>query len=136
MHEDADLARPSRRYPRYPYEAQVQVQCLQWDQLRTLSTSDISKGGLFIRTPEPAPPKTPVRLSLSTPSLGRAVVLTGEVAHAIDAARAQELGREAGMGVCFQNIDAAVQRALQQLTEMAQRRGRSASRQIHAFGST
>jgi uncharacterized protein (TIGR02266 family) len=67
------------------------------------AVADLSEGGLYLQTREPAPVGTPVRMALALPLVGEARICTlvGVVAwRELDG-----LGRQRGLGVSFDAAD-------------------------------
>src|SRR5262249_53378783 len=69
-----------RNEPRVQMELAAYVRCDSWHALRRLYTSDLSQGGMALRSPEPAPPGAPVRIALTMPD-GLRLRLRGEVRY-------------------------------------------------------
>jgi len=65
---------------RVPMELAAYVRCESWHALRRLYTSDLSQGGIALRSPEPAAPGAPVRIALTLPD-GLRLRLKGEVRY-------------------------------------------------------
>ena len=101
-----------QRYTRFVSRDRVVVSFPGREQLRILWTSDISKGGMFIESDDPPEHGASLEISLETP--GGNLMLEAEVVHVIDPARARQIGRSAGVGVEFKNLDRARREALRQ----------------------
>src|SRR5262245_52474650 len=69
-----------RTEQRVNMELAAYVRCESWHALRRLYTSDLSQGGMALRSPEPAPPGVPVRIALTLPD-GLRLRLKGEVRY-------------------------------------------------------
>lgn len=87
-------------------------------------TSNISLGGVFVRTASPAAFGTVVRLSLELPGTSQAVPVTGQVAFVLPADQAARQGKVPGMGVRFARLDSAVQETLAAYVETLQKKSR------------
>lgn len=87
-------------------------------------TSNISLGGVFVRTASPAPFGTVVRLSLELPGTSQAVPVTGQVAFVLPPDQAARQGKVPGMGVRFARLDQAVQETLAAYVETLQRKSK------------
>jgi type IV pilus assembly protein PilZ len=64
-------------------------------------TKNISKGGIFIKTPSPLPVGTRFMFELAIPAFPEPVQLDGEVTWALDEALAAATSQDAGMGIRF-----------------------------------
>lgn len=87
-------------------------------------TSNISLGGVFVRTASPSAFGTVVRLSLELPGTSQAVPVTGQVAFVLPADQAARQGKVPGMGVRFARLDSAVQETLAAYVETLQKKSR------------
>jgi c-di-GMP-binding flagellar brake protein YcgR len=94
---------------RVPARLQVDVPLSNWDQVRSVYTTNISKGGMLFTLASPASMPAAVELTLTLPD-GKKVTLQSEVRHV---AR-REGTTEFDVGVQFQNLDAATQRAFEE----------------------
>lgn len=73
--------------------------------LQRLFSADLSRGGMFIRTPRPVPEGTPVEVFLE--AKGRVLRFgRGEVRHALPLGQASQKGRLPGFGVRFIGLPA------------------------------
>jgi type IV pilus assembly protein PilZ len=95
-------------------------------------TKNISKGGMFIKTPRPLPIGSRCQFSFTLPALSEPLVLEGEVSWAVPPEAAQARNEDAGMGVKFVFKDAAAQREFKDLIErmMEDSLGPSATRAL------
>jgi c-di-GMP-binding flagellar brake protein YcgR len=93
---------------RLPARLQVEVPLANWEQVRSVYTTNISKGGLLFTLASPASIPAAVDLTLTLPD-GSKVTLQSEVRHV---AR-REGTAEFDVGVQFQSLDAATQRAFE-----------------------
>ena len=75
-------------------------------------SSNISMGGVFVRTSSPAAFGSVVRLSLELPGSGQSLPVTGQVAFVLAPDEAARQGKVPGMGVRFSRLDPVVQEAL------------------------
>lgn len=82
------------------------------DQFLYDYATNISLGGVFIRSQNPLPVGTKLRVQFSLPGLEETVVTWGEVAHVIEE-RAKEGFR--GMGIRFDDLDPKSKRVIDQL---------------------
>ncbi|MBK8479684.1 MAG: Hsp70 family protein [Proteobacteria bacterium] len=89
-----------RRDPRYPVTWAVTIRAADWLEVQRLSTENVSRGGLFIRTASHALPGTRLQIELTLPD-GTVFPADGEVIHSITRERAQAEGVAAGIGVRF-----------------------------------
>jgi c-di-GMP-binding flagellar brake protein YcgR len=107
----SSLAQPSlapenrRSSPRIDARLEVEV-ALSWEQLRSVYTDNISKGGLLFSIEPPVKIPAEIKLSLRLPG-GEALELTGEVRHV----KPNSAGR-CDVGVQFVHLDPAVEAEL------------------------
>lgn len=97
-----------REAERVTARLQVDVPLANWEQVRSVYTTNISKGGLLFTLASPASMPAAVDLTLTLPD-GKKVTLQSEVRHV---AR-REGTAEFDVGVQFQNLDAATRRAFE-----------------------
>jgi uncharacterized protein (TIGR02266 family) len=121
---DSDFIREDSRIP---VQLSVRVRLETWDQFSTLYTRDLSRGGVFLSMPDPAPPGTQLNLEVAAPD-GRQIVLRGQVQHTISPETAAAEGKLAGVGVRFLEMDDDERDALGALMAEA--------RSVAASGST
>jgi c-di-GMP-binding flagellar brake protein YcgR len=93
---------------RVPAKLQVDVPLANWDQVRQVYTTNISKGGLLFTLASPASIPAAIELTLTLPDGGK-VTLQAEVRHV---AR-REGSAEFDVGVQFASLDPAAQRAFE-----------------------
>jgi uncharacterized protein (TIGR02266 family) len=74
------------------------------EDFRHRYTRDLSRGGVFIQTPNPRPPGSKVVLVLEPPASDQ-VSLLGEVVTAVDAEDARARGLQPGMGIRFLDLE-------------------------------
>ncbi len=102
----------TRKHQRAAVNLLIDYQTL--DQFFHDYATNISLGGVFIRSRNPLPVGTKLRVAFSLPGLTDMVETVGEVAHVLD-----ERSREgyAGMGIRFQDLDPLSKRVVDQLIE-------------------
>jgi c-di-GMP-binding flagellar brake protein YcgR len=88
---------------------QIEVPLANWEQVRSVYTTNISKGGLLFSLTSPASMPAAVDLTLTLPD-GKKVTLQSEVRHV---AR-REGSTEFDVGVQFQELDPATRRAFEE----------------------
>lgn len=92
----------ARSFPRAPFTAAIRY--FEWDRPREAHASEISAGGLFLRTRELLPEGSFITLRLLLPGAGHAFTVLGKVVHVM---RGSHVGHKpAGMGVEFLDIGA------------------------------
>lgn len=89
-----------RKHARYPTAWAVEIKATDWHEVLSLSTRDVSRGGLFVSTDEPLPLNTRVEVTLVLPD-ETVFQIEGEVVHRLLPARAETLGRAPGFGLRF-----------------------------------
>jgi c-di-GMP-binding flagellar brake protein YcgR len=94
---------------RVPARLQVEVPLANWEQVRSVYTTNISKGGLLFSMASPASIPAAVDLTLTLPD-GKKVTLQSEVRHV---AR-RDGTTEFDVGVQFQELDAPTRRAFEE----------------------
>ena len=94
---------------RVPARLQIEVPLDDWKQVRSVYTTNISKGGLLFTLKSPASMPAAVDLTLTLPDGGK-VTLQSEVRHV---AR-REGTAEFDVGVQFQDLEPKVREALEQ----------------------
>lgn len=82
------------------YESTLEVQFDNFPDLATEFTSNISKGGMFVRCPKPPPLRTKIDLRLKLPS-EEVVALRAEVVHVLTPEVAATMKTSPGVGVAF-----------------------------------
>ncbi|MEW5848851.1 MAG: PilZ domain-containing protein [Myxococcota bacterium] len=104
-------AAPSFRHePRLKSNTTVRVQIPGREALAELAASNLSKGGLFVETPDPPAVGTRLTVQLTTP--GGALTLHAEVVHRLDDAKARAFGQKPGAGLQFVDYDNEKRREL------------------------
>jgi c-di-GMP-binding flagellar brake protein YcgR len=94
---------------RVPARLQIEVPLADWKQVRSVYTTNISKGGLLFTMKSPASMPAAVELTLTLPDGGK-VTLQSEVRHV---AR-REGTAEFDVGVQFQDLEPQARAALEQ----------------------
>lgn len=79
-------------------------------------TEDISKGGIFVKTINPLPVRTPVKILLEVPGF-EGLELSGSVVYVLKEEEAVKIGRSPGNGVEFQNLSPEQSRKLTEMVE-------------------
>jgi len=97
-----------RTQERVPVKLQVEVPLANWEQVRSVYTTNISKGGLLFTLSSPASMPAAVDLTLTLPD-GRKVTVQSEVRHV---AR-RDGSTDFDVGVQFQELDAETRRAFE-----------------------
>lgn len=98
-----------RAAERVPARLQIEVPLANWEQVRSVYTTNISKGGLLFTLASPASMPAAIDLTLTLPD-GAKVTLQSEVRHV---AR-REGTTEFDVGVQFQELEPATRQALEQ----------------------
>lgn len=104
-----------RQFTRLPVNLMIDYQVL--DQFLYDYATNLSLGGVFIRSSNPLPVGTKLRVQFSLPGLKQMVVTWGEVAHVVEE-RAKE--GFTGMGIRFDDLDAGAKKLIDQLIGLAQ----------------
>jgi len=91
---------PERRHRRYTVEWNVEIETEDWSDALQLATENISRGGIFVRSPQPPPKGSRVKVGLCLPD-GTTLRVEGEVVHLVTAERAAADGMAAGFGLRF-----------------------------------
>lgn len=104
-----------RSVPRFRNRTEIDVHLAGREDLQTLWTKDISKGGLFVTTSSPPSSGTHVTVDLKTPD--GSLQLKAEVVHVLDAAAATAAGIDPGVGLQFIDLDAERRDALERYVD-------------------
>ena len=88
-----------RRAPRYKKYFKVNVE--DSDKLMELYIRDISRGGVYVVTPDAPPLRSIINVKLYLYDIMEAVRAEGEVVHVLTPEKAAQLGQEPGFGVQF-----------------------------------
>lgn len=98
----SDRDKVLRIHPRFLTEKKVTMRIGEREELRTLWTENISKGGLFVKTEQPPPRGARVEVAIQTPA--GELALAAEVVHVLDAVTAQQVGQTPGVGLQFVDL--------------------------------
>ena len=101
-----------RQFPRFATCLEVVFE--DHPELSGQYASNISRGGLFVRTENPPPLGSKVRLTLQLPD-GSVARTEAEVVHRVDADEARERGGFAGVGIAFSPDDGALKERMEQM---------------------
>ena len=93
--------------------SQLRVTFESYGNLRRCLMTNISRGGMFVSTPDPLPIGTPFKLQIHVEDTGETHELTGEVASVNMAADLRS--EEHGMGIRFCNLSEDDQRLVDRL---------------------
>jgi uncharacterized protein (TIGR02266 family) len=105
-----------RENARHRFSMPVAVKAEGWGEFAICYTSDVSRGGLFVRTATPPPVGAQLRVRVGLPD-GRVIELDAEVAHVVAPERVPP-GRRAGAGVRFVRRTAEERSALAAMVAM------------------
>lgn len=97
-----------RTQERVPVKLQIEVPLANWEQVRSVYTTNISKGGLLFSLTSPASIPAAVDLTLTLPD-GRKLTVQSEVRHV---AR-RDGTSDFDVGVQFADLDAETRRAFE-----------------------
>ena len=103
-----------RTHTRKPINLVINYQNL--DQFFSDYIINISQGGIFIRSKNPLPVGTRLKVSFSLPGLNETIETTGEVAHVQDARTEDGFS---GMGVHFKDLDKKAKARIDELVKNA-----------------
>jgi uncharacterized protein (TIGR02266 family) len=92
-----------RAMRRYPVKLVVRFGTV--DQLRKEHVTNISAGGMFIKTDQPPPMDEVVQVTIDLPGGGRPVEAKATVVHRVTVEEARARGCDAGVGVQFVQSD-------------------------------
>jgi hypothetical protein len=109
---DAGDESDRRRQERLDARLEVEVPLANWEQVRSVYTTNISQGGLLFTLASPASIPAAVELTLTMPD-GRKVTLQSQVRHVAPRADGGAAG-EFEVGVQFQGLDAVTRRAFEE----------------------
>ncbi|HLG20893.1 MAG TPA: TIGR02266 family protein [Bdellovibrionota bacterium] len=68
-------------------------------------TQNLSRGGMYLATKQPLEPGSEIRAQLEIPGIQESLHVVGKVAYRLDPKKAKEVGRTAGYGIQFINLD-------------------------------
>lgn len=115
---------PDTRRVHERFETALEVEFENFPDLESEFVSNISRGGLFVRTPAPPPMGARVTLTLALPG-GERVKVDAEVVHRVTAEDAAKRGAAAGVGVEFRDLGPLTFEPIERLLAgFAQRRPR------------
>jgi len=103
-----------RAHPRHTARLKLKIAFPDANELQTVYTKNISKGGMFLATPNPLGPGTRVVVRLWPPGVQSPFDLEGEVAHSVDTPEAIRTKCTPGMGIKFTNLTPTRKAALDQ----------------------
>lgn len=112
-----------RRFRRYPVEWAVDLNVAQWEDALQLTTENVSRGGVFIRTNSAVPEGTRVNVTLQLPDK-TSLEVAGTVVHSVDPERAKAGKLIAGFGLRFDD-EHAVDLELLEATAASQAAGKN-----------
>jgi actin-like ATPase involved in cell morphogenesis/Tfp pilus assembly protein PilZ len=110
-----------RESDRFAHRAPVQARCSSWPRFVELFTGDVSAGGLFVPTSEPAELGERIELELELPDRGR-LPLIGRVVNVITPEQAAAAGRPPGIGIQIETPAGEDARRFQLILEIARSR--------------
>jgi type IV pilus assembly protein PilZ len=108
--EKVETVQTQRQHQRLAVNLLIDYQVL--DQFLYDYATNISLGGVFIRSSNPLPVGTKLRVQFSLPGLKDMVTTWGEVAHVVEDRAKQGF---AGMGIRFSDLDASQKRMIDKL---------------------
>jgi uncharacterized protein (TIGR02266 family) len=106
-----------RRHPRVDVHLQVKIRFADMQRFLTVTTKNLSEGGLFVACDQPKPVGTSVQVVLYPPGLELGLPVYGTVIHSISAEDAAATGRRAGMGIRFDDLDEDARASLARLVQ-------------------
>ncbi len=98
-------------------QAEIEIHFRSFDQFYKEYTSNISKGGLFVKTSSPLPPQSVIELKLFLPDEDKPVTAVAEVVHVVDPGFAKERGWDPGIGVHLVDFEETTQKRLEKYIE-------------------
>jgi curved DNA-binding protein CbpA len=110
----------ARQHPRFPIGKPIKVHCKKWDQVKTLYSNNISRGGMLLRSKDELPIGSIVEIAIVVPS-GESLELPAEVVRHVPP---KEPGLRIGLGVRFLAIPDPVRHKFEELIATAARRAR------------
>ncbi len=103
--ESSEAFGPRRRKSeRYSYKTQVSAKCSSWPKFVELFTGNVSAGGLFVPTSDPAQIGETVDIRLTLPN-GDPFELRGTVVNIITNEQAARLGKNGGLGIKLDELE-------------------------------
>jgi len=115
-------------------DAKVEVEYKNFDQFFREYSSNISKGGMFIKTENVFKAQTVLEISIKLPDLDEPLNLAGEVVHAIEPEMARERGWDPGMGIHFIDFEEGAHQCLEEYVAKSYKvdpRARANDRRAH-----
>ncbi len=103
-----------QKHPRYRFHAAVDVVTVS-AEMQQWPAENISLGGIFLRTNQPPPMGSFVRLRLRSDD--DTIGLMGKVVHVIDPRTAADKAHPPGVGVQFENVAAKTEEALKRFVD-------------------
>ncbi len=103
---------------RYLFAHRVNVQCESWSSLQATTTQDLSEGGMFILTDREAVVGDRIRIETVLPN-GDPIRLFGRIAFRRTVEQAQQLNKQAGIGVAFYSLSDQLRAHYETLLEVA-----------------
>ncbi len=94
-------------------DARIEVEFKSFEQFYTEYTTNISQGGLFIKTDNPQPEQSVVEVRMMLPEEPEPISLVAEVVHVIGKAAAAKHGWETGMGMHFVDYEETAKEAIE-----------------------
>jgi len=112
-----------RQYRRYAVEWAVDLKVADWDEALQLTTENISRGGVFIRTNSAVPEGTRVNITLQLPD-NTSLEVAGTVMHSVSPDQALATNVTAGFGLSFDS-EHAIDLELLEATAASQAGGKN-----------
>jgi molecular chaperone DnaK len=103
-----------RQHLRHPCEVALQAKCSSWDRFHNLFSGNISEGGLFIPTEEPAKAGEVIAIELTVPD-GSRLELPGRVTHVIR----DPDGNQHGLGIKLEVPEGDARKRYDELVQVA-----------------
>jgi Flp pilus assembly protein TadD len=125
-----------QKHPRYRWNAPVDVVTVS-AEIQQWPAENISLGGIFLRTNQPPPLGSFLRLRLRSDN--DTIGLLGKVVHIIDAATAAEKAHPPGIGVQFENVPPKTSEVLKRFVDglaLAALRERAFKAPVHFASSS
>jgi len=108
-----------RRWPRIKLDARVVVSYPNMEKLISGPISDISNGGLFIRTVGVRPVGTRVTLKIQITRETLEFVARGRVMRVVGQEQSRDTGAPMGMGIAFESLDEEAREAIDKIIAAA-----------------
>jgi len=93
------------------------------EEIRQGTTYTLSREGMFIKTAAPADTDTEIEISFMIPGFSRLIRALARVVHKIDPEEAKRQGLVSGMAVTFKEIDAELQKKLEDFINKRLKKG-------------